>query len=75
MQSRIFGRGLTAVLSVLLAAGGLQAQQGAPPVPAPQGQAQPQMPDSVREMIQEFQELQQRLGELQQQALDQNEEL
>lgn len=75
MQSRILGRALGAALSGLLVAGGLQAQEAAPPVPARQGQAGPQMPDSVQEMMQEFQELQQRLGELQQQALDQSEEL
>lgn len=73
IRKTLTGGTALAVLS-LAALGAPAAGQTPTPAPQPQGQ-QPQIPDSVRTMIQEFQQLQQRLNSLQQQALQQNEEL
>lgn len=62
---------LTGVLAVP-AAGQDTTPDAAPPQGAP---GQPALPDSVQEMIQEYQELQNRLGSIQEQAIEQNEEL
>lgn len=55
-----------------------QAPSDAPPPPAqaaPQGQAMPQLPDSIQQMLQEFRGLQNELASLQDQAIQESDEL
>jgi DNA repair exonuclease SbcCD ATPase subunit len=56
-------------LAILLVGAPLAGQDAPPPM------QQEALPDSIQEMIQEFQELEQRLGQLQQQALAESQEL
>jgi len=73
---RAVGLTATSVLALLVAGGGLGAQQPAPDSAQAPGQPmQMQVPDSIRDKIAEFQKIQGRLNDLQQKAIQQSEKL
>lgn len=70
----LMGRLTITAMAALLVAAPLNAQE--PPVtPPPQQMQQPQLPDSVQDMMDEYQELNQEVGMLQEQAIAGSEDL
>lgn len=70
------GRLTITAMAALLVAAPLNAQEPPPVTPPPQQQMQqPQLPDSVQDMMDEYQELNEEVGMLQEQAIAGSEEL
>ncbi|TVP77480.1 MAG: hypothetical protein EA352_03570 [Gemmatimonadales bacterium] len=72
----LMGRLTITAMAALLVAAPLNAQEPPPVTPPPQQQMQqPQLPDSVQDMMDEYQELNEEVGMLQEQAIAGSEEL